>query len=161
MEMSSTRLVPASPQVVWDALNDPQTLKSCIAGCDRIELIEPNVYEVAMVIKVGPVSAKFKGKMSLSDIQPAQSYVIGFEGQGGIAGFAKGSARVGLVPQEDGTLLEYSVHAQVGGKLAQLGSRLIDSSAKKMADEFFGKFLALFEGDRLPVPVEGSVTSGA
>jgi carbon monoxide dehydrogenase subunit G len=146
MEMSSERLVPAAPQAVWDALNAPETLRNCIAGCEKIELIGPDQYDVGMSIKIGPVSAKFKGKMSLNDIVAPDSYSILFEGQGGMAGFAKGSAAVQLLPQENdgGTLLRYQVQAQVGGKLAQLGSRLIDSSARKMADDFFARFVALF-----------------
>lgn len=146
MDMSSTRLIPAPQDAVWDALNDADTLKSCIAGCERIELVGPDTYDVAMAVKVGPVSARFKGRMTLSDIVEPLSYVISFEGQGGVAGFAKGHAAVSLLPEGSGTLLSYTVHAQIGGKLAQLGARLVDSSARKMADEFFGKFLARFEG---------------
>ncbi|WP_420223864.1 CoxG family protein [Pigmentiphaga litoralis] len=144
--MSSTRLIPAPQDAVWDALNDPGTLRSCIAGCEHIERVGPDTYDVAMAVRVGPVSARFKGRMSLSDIVEPLSYVIRFEGQGGVAGFAKGQAAVSLAPEGAGTLLSYTVHAQIGGKLAQLGARLVDSSARKMADEFFGKFLAHFEG---------------
>lgn len=161
MEMSSERLVPAAPQAVWDALNAPETLRSCIAGCEKIELVGPDQYDVAMSIKIGPVSARFKGKMSLNDIVAPDAYSILFEGQGGMAGFAKGSAAVQLVPQEGdaGTLLKYQVQAQVGGKLAQLGSRLIDSSAKKMADDFFARFVALFAP--APVAVDAPADDGA
>jgi carbon monoxide dehydrogenase subunit G len=152
MEMTSERLVPAAPQAVWDALNDPETLRSCIAGCEKIDLLGPDEYEVGMAIKIGPVSARFKGKMSLKDILPPHSYAIVFEGQGGMAGFAKGSASVQLTQADDdaGTMLHYQVQAQVGGKLAQLGSRLIESSAKKMADDFFAKFVALFSPESVP-----------
>lgn len=144
MEMSSSRIIPAPPSAVWAALNDPETLKQCVAGCERIEAAGPDQFEVTMAIKIGPVSARFKGKMSMSDIRPEHSYTLGFEGQGGVAGFAKGGAAVELVPAGDGTELRYQAQAQVGGKLAQLGSRLIDSSARKMADDFFNRFVARF-----------------
>lgn len=146
MQLSSERQVPASPNAVWTALNDPEVLRGCIPGCESITLLGPDQYELVMAVKIGPVSAKFKGKMSLTDIKPPQSYSIVFEGQGGMAGFAKGSAAVVLQPQaqNDMTMLQYNVEAQVGGKIAQLGSRLIDSSAKKMADDFFARFVAVF-----------------
>ncbi len=145
MDMTGSHSVPASQQETWVALNDPEMLRSCIAGCEKIELIGENQYEVAMSVRIGPVSAKFKGKMTLSDIEAPNSYRITFEGQGGVAGFAKGNAGVKLSPDGERTLLEYTAQAQVGGKLAQLGSRLIDSSAKKMAADFFDKFAALFQ----------------
>jgi carbon monoxide dehydrogenase subunit G len=146
MQLSSERLVPASQQALWDALNNPEVLRACIPGCESITLLGPDQYELVMAVKIGPVSAKFKGRMSLTDIKPPGSYSIVFEGQGGMAGFAKGSADVVLLPQAqtDVTMLQYKVEAQVGGKLAQLGSRLIDSSAKKMADDFFTRFVAVF-----------------
>lgn len=146
MEMSSERLIAAPAEAVWKALNDLETLRTCIAGCERIEEKESDVYDVAMTVKVGPVNAKFKGQLSLLDIKEPTGYTIRFEGQGGVAGFAKGSASVHLEPQaeENQTLLCYSAAAQVGGKLAQLGSRLIDSAAKKMADDFFDKFTSSF-----------------
>lgn len=154
MEMISERLVPASRQAVWEALNDPASLRDSIAGCDRLEQVGEHEYEVGMSIKIGPVSAKFKGRMSLTDIVAPQSYAITFEGQGGMAGFAKGSAAVRLVAPEEGegTLLQYEVQAQVGGKLAQLGARLIDSSARKMADDFFARFVKLFEPEAAAAP---------
>jgi len=149
MEMSSERLIEAPPAEVWNALNDLQVLQGCITGCESIEETGPNQYDVAMKVKIGPVNAKLKGQLSLEDIQAPTGYTIRFEGQGGVAGFAKGSASVRLEPQEDQnqTLLCYDASAQVGGKLAQLGSRLIDSAAKKMADDFFSKFTALFSVD--------------
>lgn len=149
MEMSSERLIAASPEAVWKALNDLETLRSCVPGCERIEETAPDVYDVAMSVKIGPVNAKFKGKLSLLDIQELTGYTIHFEGQGGVAGFAKGSAKVNLQPQpeENQTMLCYSASAQVGGKLAQLGSRLIDNAARKMADDFFNKFTASFPVD--------------
>ena len=140
MEMSGEQLVPAPQQAVWDGLNDPAMLKACVPGCESIEPIGDNVYQVLMVARVGPVSAKFKGKLTLSDIRPPQSYSIAFEGQGGAAGFAKGGAQVRLSPEGSATKLAYDVKASVGGKLAQIGSRLVDAAAKKIADDFFRNF---------------------
>jgi carbon monoxide dehydrogenase subunit G len=140
MEMKGEQLVPASQQQVWDALNDPQVLKACVPGCESITPSGENIYDVLMVAKVGPVSAKFKGKLTLSDIVPPQSYAISFEGQGGAAGFAKGGAKVNLLSENNQTKLMYDVKANVGGKLAQIGSRLVDAAAKKVADDFFKNF---------------------
>jgi len=140
MEMSGEQLIPASQQQTWDALNDPAMLKQCIPGCESIEPAGDNQYQVLMVARVGPVSAKFKGKLTLADIQPPNSYSIAFEGQGGAAGFAKGGAQVRLSPEGESTKLSYEAKASVGGKLAQIGSRLIDAAAKKVADDFFRNF---------------------
>ena len=140
MEMSGEQLIPATQQQTWDALNDPAMLKQCVPGCESIDPLGENQYQVLMVARVGPVSAKFKGKLTLSDIQPPNSYSIAFEGQGGAVGFAKGGAHVRLAPDADSTKLSYDVKASVGGKLAQIGSRLIDAAAKKVADDFFRNF---------------------
>ena len=140
MEMKGEQLVPASQKATWDALNDPQVLKACVPGCESIEPAGENVYQVLMVARVGPVSANFKGNLTLSDIVPTQSYSISFEGQGGAAGFAKGGANVRLAAENDQTKLSYDVKANVGGKLAQIGSRLVDAAAKKVADDFFRNF---------------------
>jgi uncharacterized protein len=140
MEMSGEQLVPAPQAVVWDALNDPQMLKASVPGCESIEPAGDNEYQVLMVARVGPVSAKFKGKLTLSEVKPPDSYSIAFEGQGGAAGFAKGGAHVRLAPEGAKTRLSYDVKASVGGKLAQIGSRLIDGAAAKMADDFFARF---------------------
>src|SRR5512138_3006610 len=140
MEMSGEQRIPAPQQKVWSALNDPEVLKACVPGCESIERTADNEYQVLMVARVGPVSAKFKGKLKLSDIRPPSSYSIGFEGQGGAAGFAKGGAHVRLSEEDDKTLLSYDVKASVGGKLAQIGSRLVDAAAKKVADDFFRNF---------------------
>jgi carbon monoxide dehydrogenase subunit G len=141
MEMTGEQLVPASQQETWNALNDPQVLKACVPGCESIEASGKDEYQVLMVARVGPVSAKFKGKLTLSDIRPPNSYSISFEGQGGPAGFAKGGAKVNLTSENAGqTRLAYSVQANVGGKLAQIGSRLVDAAAKKVADDFFRNF---------------------
>lgn len=146
MEMSNTQMVPASQEQTWKALNDPETLRACIPGCDGIERISDTEYTLTMTVKVGPVSAKFKGKMRLEDVKPPESYTLIFEGQGGAAGFAKGSAQVSLAPADEGTRLAYTVNAQVGGKLAQIGSRLVDGAAKKTADDFFGAFVTRLGG---------------
>ena len=140
MEMKGEQLVPASQQKVWEALNDPEALKACIPGCETIDRSADNEYIVAMVSRVGPVSAKFKGKLTLSDVRAPNSYSLSFEGQGGAAGFAKGGANVRLSPEGSSTRLSYDVKANVGGKLAQIGSRLIDAAAKKVADDFFRNF---------------------
>ena len=140
MEMSGVQLVPAPQRVVWDALNDPQMLKASVPGCESIEPSGDNEYQVQMVARVGPVSAKFKGKLTLSDVKPPDSYSIAFEGQGGAAGFAKGGAHVRLSAEGEKTKLSYDVKASVGGKLAQIGSRLVDAAAKKVADDFFRNF---------------------
>lgn len=140
MEMKGEQLIAASQQATWDALNDPQVLKACVPGCESIEPTGANEYQVLMVARVGPVSAKFKGKLALADVVPPRSYAISFEGQGGAAGFAKGGARVSLSPEGASTKLSYDVKANVGGKLAQIGSRLVDAAAKKVADDFFRNF---------------------
>ncbi len=140
MEMSGEQHIPLSQQRVWEALNDPAILKSCIPGCESIERISDDEYKVAMLAAVGPVKAKFSGKLLLADLNPPHSYSIAFEGSGGAAGFGKGSAHVTLAPEGAGTVLAYKATASVGGKLAQIGSRLIDGVARKMADDFFTRF---------------------
>jgi uncharacterized protein len=146
MEMTGEQLIPASQQDTWKALNDPDVLKACVPGCESITLVNENEYQVQMTARVGPVSAKFRGRLSLFDIKPPTSYSLAFEGQGGPAGFAKGAAQVRLVPEKDQTKLIYDVKASVGGKLAQIGSRLIDAAAKKVADEFFSNFTKRMAG---------------
>jgi len=143
MEMNGSREVPASVETTWNALNDPEVLKACIAGCESIDKVSGNEYQAAMTARVGPVSAKFRGRIVLSDIIAPTSYTIKFDGQGGAAGFANGEARVALSPAGGGTRIDYKAKAQVGGKLAQIGSRLIDGTARKMADDFFNRFVAL------------------
>ncbi|MDB5773236.1 MAG: uncharacterized protein V7606_643 [Burkholderiales bacterium] len=141
MEMSSSQLVPAPQDKVWAALNDPELLKACIPGCENIDAIGENSYKIVMLAKVGPVRARFSGKMHLADMNAPDSYTLRFEGEGGMAGFAKGGAEVTLTPDGAGTLLTYVVKAQIGGKLAQIGSRLVDGAAKKTADDFFAAFV--------------------
>ena len=140
MEMQGSKQLAITQQQAWDALNDPEVLKLCIPGCDSIEATGEGAYALVNAIKVGPVSAKFKGKLQLTDISAPASYTINFEGNGGAAGFGKGSARVTLAPQEAGSELAYTVHAQVGGKIAQVGQRLIDGVARSMAESFFKRF---------------------
>jgi len=141
MEMSGEQRIPAPRAVVWEALNDPEVLKASIPGCESLERNEADDgFDAKVRAKVGPVSARFGGTVVLSDINPPESYTISGEGKGGSAGFAKGSARVQLAEDGNDTLLSYNVDARVGGKLAQLGSRLIDGTARKMADDFFTRF---------------------
>ena len=142
MDMEGSRALAVTQQQAWDALNDPQVLKTCIPGCEKVEPIGDNKYTVVVAVKIGPVQAKFNGKITLSDVNPPESYTISFDGQGGAAGFGKGVSQVKLSPQADGPgcLLEYKVQAQVGGKIAQLGQRLIDGVAKGMAEDFFKRF---------------------
>ncbi len=140
MEMTGEQLIPVPQAEVWRGLNDPEVLKACIAGCETIDKVSDTEYKVVMVAAVGPVKAKFTGKLMLADLNPPNSYALSFEGSGGAAGFGKGSANVSLSPADGGTRLVYSCKANVGGKLAQVGSRLIDGVAKKMANDFFIKF---------------------
>ena len=140
MDMQGSRQLAVTQQQAWDALNDPAVLKACIPGCDKVEATGDNQYAMAMALKIGPVSAKFTGKITLSDIVPPASYKLSFDGQGGVAGFGKGSAEVVLTPNDQGCDLSYTVHASVGGKIAQLGQRLIDGAAKSMAEDFFKRF---------------------
>ena len=140
MEMTGEQLIALPQAATWDALNNTEVLMDCIPGCDSIDKQSDNEYLLTMTAKVGPVSAKFKGKMTLSEINPPDSYTLHFEGQGGVAGFAKGEANVRLTPEGESTKLAYSVKASIGGKLAQVGARLIDGVAKKMAEQFFTAF---------------------
>ena len=141
MTMTGEATLPASREVVWAKLNDPEVLKACIPGCQSLEVTGENQLAAVAKVKLGPVSATFKGNVTLSDLDPPNGYRISGQGDGGIAGFAKGGAVVRLADApEGGTVLSYEVEAQIGGKLVQLGQRLVDGVAKKMADEFFTKF---------------------
>jgi uncharacterized protein len=142
MTMSGEVELNAPRETVWAKLNDPEVLKICIPGCEQLDKVSDTEFQAVAVTKIGPVKAKWKGKVHLTDLDPPNGYKISGEGEGGIAGFAKGGAVVRLTPKEDNTLLSYNVEAQIGGKLAQLGQRLIGGAAKKMADEFFEKFRA-------------------
>jgi carbon monoxide dehydrogenase subunit G len=140
MTMTGEVALAAPREVVWAKLNDAEVLKACIPGCEELEKVSDTEFRAVAKMKVGPVSARFKGRVTLNDLDPPNGYRIAGEGEGGVAGFAKGGAVVGLVAQDGGTLLTYNVEAQIGGKLAQLGQRLINGSAKKLADEFFSNF---------------------
>ena len=140
MDMTGEHRITASRQEVWDALNDPEILKQCIAGCEEMEKTSDTEFTARVHSRVGPVSARFSGKVELSEVDPPNGYRISGEGQGGVAGFAKGGATVKLTDDGGVTVLTYEANGTVGGKLAQIGSRLIDSTARKMADDFFTKF---------------------
>jgi carbon monoxide dehydrogenase subunit G len=140
MDMTGEYRIPAPRQRVWEALNDPAILKAAIPGCEELNKVSDNELEARVKAKVGPVSATFTGKVTLNDLNPPASYRIAGEGKGGAAGYAKGGAEVNLAEDGSDTILRYAAKADVGGKLAQIGSRLIQGTAKKMADDFFGKF---------------------
>lgn len=142
MDMTGSQRIEAPRERVWAALNDPEVLRQCIPGCEEVVKQSDTEFTAKVVAKVGPVSAKFSGKVTLSDLDPPNGYKITGEGNGGVAGFGKGGATVSLADDGSATLLSYSAHAQVGGKLAQIGSRLVDATARKMADDFFAKFSA-------------------
>ena len=146
MEIKGEYSIAAPREVVWQALNDPDVLKACIPGCEELEKTDDGGFRATAKMKVGPVSARFKGKVTLSDLDPPNGYRISGEGEGGVAGFAKGGAVVKLAEKDGGTLLSYEVEAQIGGKLAQLGQRLINGAAKKLADEFFANFAKAVQG---------------
>lgn len=140
MDMTGEHLIPAPRETVWRALNDPELLKRAIPGCEEVVKLSDTEFTAKVTSKIGPVSAKFAGKVTLSDLDPPNGYKISGEGQGGAAGFAKGGAQVRLSPDGAGTRLSYEAKANVGGKLAQIGSRLVDAAARKVADEFFRNF---------------------
>jgi carbon monoxide dehydrogenase subunit G len=157
MEMKGSRVVPTDVDTTWRALNDPEVLRACIPGCESIDRVSDTEYRLAMTARVGPVSAKFTGRLLLANIVAPRSYTLKFEGQGGAAGFANGMAKVELSPVDQDTRIDYAVSAQVGGKLAQIGSRLIDGAAAKVADDFFARFVER-AGGAAPPPAE---TAGA
>ncbi|PQA83146.1 carbon monoxide dehydrogenase [Limnohabitans sp. TS-CS-82] len=145
MEMQGTRQLPVSREQAWDALNNPEVLKRCIPGCDKFELVGEHRYAVGVAIKIGPVSAKFSGTVTLQDIDPPNGYALVFDAQGGVAGFGKGESNVSLMPNDQGCELRYTVQSRIGGKLAQLGQRLVDGAAKSLAEDFFKRFEATFD----------------
>ncbi len=142
MTMTGEVQLPAARETVWAKLNDPEILKICIPGCEQLDKLSDIEFAAVATNKIGPVKARFKGKITLSDLDPPNGYKISGQGDGGVAGFAKGGATVTLAPKDGGTLLSYTVEAQIGGKLAQIGQRLINGAAKKLADDFFAKFAA-------------------
>jgi len=157
VQINDSQRIPASKDKVWAALNDPEVLKACIPGCQSLEMSSPTEMTATVVFKVGPVKATFGGKVTLSELDPPNSYRISGEGSGGVAGFAKGGAAVRLESESpEVTILHYDVDAQIGGKLAQLGQRLIDSTARKLAGDFFAAFGAAVGGEpAAPAPAEG------
>ena len=166
MELQGERLIAASIETTWAALNDPLVLKDCIAGCESLERTSPDTMTAVVALKVGPVSARFKGNLSMSNVQPPHSYTLIFDGQGGVAGFGKGAADVGLSAQGPAqTRLTYSARASVGGKMAQVGSRLIDATAAKITEDFFKAFEARLLASGTPVaqasaPLASARTAG-
>jgi carbon monoxide dehydrogenase subunit G len=140
MDFTGRYAIDAAPQRVWDGLNDPAILKVCIPGCEQMDKTSPTDFVATARLKIGPLSATFKGKVTLSDLDPPKRCKISGEGQGGVAGFAKGDAEVVLTPEGAGTVLTYTARASVGGKLAQIGQRLIDGAARQIADDFFKRF---------------------
>jgi carbon monoxide dehydrogenase subunit G len=155
MVMNGEVQLPAARELVWAKLNDTDALKASIPGCETLEKLSDTEFQAVATNKVGPVKARFKGKVRLSDLDPPNGYRISGEGDGGVAGFAKGGATIALTDKDGGTLLTYNVEAQIGGKLAQLGQRLVNGAAKKLADQFFAKFAAQF------APPAGTQTSQA
>ena len=155
MDMSGEHRIPAPRDAVWRALNDPEILKQAIPGCEEVVKLSDTEFTAKVTSKIGPVSAKFAGKVTLSDLDPPNGYKISGEGQGGAAGFAKGGAEVKLEPgsSDQETVLRYTVHAAVGGKIAQIGSRLIDGAARKTAEQFFGKFAEIVGAGAAATPV--------
>jgi hypothetical protein len=146
MDMTGERRIPASRQLVWSALNDADVLRATIPGCESLEKQSDTAMKAVASVKIGPISARFTGNVQLSDMDPPNGYTISGEGQGGVAGFAKGGAKVKLEDDSGATVLRYEVHAQVGGKLAQLGARLVDATAKQLAEQFFDRFSARVAG---------------
>ncbi len=142
MDFSGRYLIPAPPEAVWAALNDPEILKACIPGCERMEKTDDTHFDAAATLKIGPMKATFKAKVALENLDPPHRCTLRGEGQGGVAGFAKGEAEITLTPEGDGTVLTYNAKANIGGKLAQIGQRLIDGAAKQIADDFFARFTA-------------------
>ena len=161
MEIKGEYRIPASREKVFAALNDPAVLQACIPGCESLEKTSDTEMKAKVRMRIGPVSASFSGKVTLSDIDPPNGYRISGEGQGGAAGFAKGGAVVALREDAGDTVLNYNADAQVGGKIAQVGARLIDGTAKKLADEFFGKFATMVGGPPPPPGGGGGGGGGA
>ena len=164
MDVTGEYRIAASRESVWKALNDPEVLRQCIPGCEEIDKLSDTEFTAKATLKVGPVKATFKGKVSLSELDPPNGYRISGEGQGGVAGFARGEAAVRLADEGGATVLSYRVHATVGGKLAQLGQRLLDSTARKLTDDFFGRFSEIVGAPaaaaaevEAPAPVAGGV----
>src|SRR6266550_1280241 len=156
MDFKGKYSIPARPAAVWAALHEPEILAAAIPGCEAVERLSPTEFRARAVIKIGPVKARFEGKVELRELEPpanvAHAMMLKGEGQGGAAGFARGESQVLISAQGEGSLLEYDAKAVVGGRLAQVGQRLIDGAAKALADEFFAKFAALMQAQSTPLP---------
>jgi carbon monoxide dehydrogenase subunit G len=170
MDMQGSRQLAVTREQAWEALNDPEILKRCITGCEKFELVGENTYAIVVAIRIGPVSARFNGKVTLADIVVPESYALRFDAQGGAAGFGKGESQVQLVPNDQGVELRYTVKSTVGGKLAQIGQRLIDGVAKSLAEEFFSRFeaelvkrnaQAMADSPPAPQPAESDAAASA
>lgn len=159
MDMQGSRTLAVTQQQAWDALNNPEVLKRCIPGCDKFEASGDNRYTVGVAIKIGPVSAKFSGSVQLNDIVPPHSYALQFDAQGGVAGFGKGDCKVELKPLDAGCELHYTVHSRIGGKLAQMGQRLIDGAAKSLTEDFFSRFEQVLKDDAASDAAQGHVSA--
>lgn len=153
MEISGSYLLPCSQQRAWEALNDPELLKASLNGCERLEKLSDTDFSGTVATRIGPVSARFAGTMRLENVQAPASCDMVFEGQGGVAGFARGSAGVTLAPEGSGTRLTYTADTKIGGKLAQMGTRLVEGTARSMADDFFGRFSGLLADAGAPTPL--------
>lgn len=160
MEMQGARQLAVTQQQAWDALNDPEVLKACIPGCESIEPKGENAWAIVNAMKIGPVAARFKGTIQLTDVQAPERYTLNFDGNGGAAGFGKGSARVTLAPRGEGCEIVYTASASVGGKIAQVGQRLVDGVAKSMADRFFKRFEEEMQ-KRHPAPATAAASGSA
>ena len=152
MELTGDKLIPASIDKTWAALNDPEVLKACVAGCETLERTGDDAFTAVVAMKVGPVSARFKGNLKMTNIAPPNGYTINFDGQGGVAGFARGTARITLASEGSGTRLTYTADTKIGGKLAQMGTRLVEGAARSMANDFFGRFSGLLGDAGAPAP---------
>jgi carbon monoxide dehydrogenase subunit G len=162
MDMTGEYRIPAARETVWRALNDAEILKQCIPGCETVEKVSDTEFTARVAVAVGPVKAKFNGKVTLADLQPPESYTISGEGQGGVAGFGKGSANVRLDAETAAmTVLRYTAQASVGGKLAQIGTRLVDATARKLADEFFSRFATVVAAPAEPAAAAAEPTAAS
>ena len=161
MELQGRVTLPAPVQRVWQALNDPEILRQCIPGCEEIQQISPEEMHARVLLRMGPVRARFTGKVKMTDVKPLEGYTLHFEGSGGSAGFAKGSSVITLTETDGNTQLDYTAQASVAGKLGQIGGRLIDASSIQLADQFFNNFKAVVSGENTQAPTDASTAAAA
>ena len=161
MELQGRVTLPAPVKQVWQALNDPEMLRQCIPGCEEVQQISPDEMHARVLLRMGPVRARFAGKVKMTDIKPLAGYTLNFEGSGGSAGFAKGSSVITLTETDGNTQLDYTAQASVAGKLGQIGGRLIDASSKQLADQFFNNFKAVVSGENTQAPTDVSTAAAA